>query len=370
MAKRMKTFRFRLYPNQKQTELINKTIDCVRQVYNLMLDACRAAYEATGKMLTRFDRNTRLTTLKQEPDKAHLREVDSTALQAVNDDLESALTAYLEKRHGFPQHRKEENEGSFTTKSRSLRVEGKRIFLPKIGWVGFAKSREVEGTIKRAVIVRKPSGKYFVSVICEVDIEPLPENDSECGVDLGYRRFITQDNGEMTANPKHLHNAQEKLAEAQRKLSRMQQGSCNWEKQRRKIARLHEHIANIRADILHKISTELVRENQTICTEDLNVRGMFHEHYMAKVLCDGGMGKLRRMLEYKADWYGRDLIAVPRDYPSSQICSVCGARNEKLGSRERWKCPDCGTVHDRDINAACNILRKGKEILAQMSPDK
>ncbi len=359
--KRLKAFKFRLYPTRKQAELINKTCGCKRLVYNAMLELRQSVYKQTGKSMNRFDCNKLLPGMKAE--RPFLKEVDSTALQAANDDLDAAYKAFFTKKGGCPTFHKKGHNDSYTTKANNLKVDNHHVFLPKLGWVKFAKSREVKGHIKRATVSRQPSGRYYISILCEVEIDPLPVSQNTCGVDMGYRKLATLDDGTTFENPKALHTAMRKLVREQRKLSRRVTGSANREKQRVKVARLHEHIANIRRDTLHKVTTTLIRENQTICIEDLDVKRMLSKHYMAKLICDVGLAEFRRMLEYKADWYGRQVIAVSQDYPSSQTCNICGQRYEKLGSRERWTCPHCGTVHDRDINAAINIKRKGLELL-------
>lgn len=362
MAVYLKAYKFRLYPTAEQAVLINKTCGCKRLVYNTMLALCQSTYKQTGKSLSRFDCNKLLPGMKAE--QPFLKEVDSTALQAANDDLAAAYKAFFEKKGKHPTFHKKGHNDSYTTKAASLKLDGCRVFLPKLGYVKFAKSREVEGRIKRATVSRHPSGRYYVSILCEVEIAPLPVSPSACGVDMGYRKLVTLDDGTAFDNPKALHTALKKLAREQQKLSRRTKGSANWERQRVKVARLHEHIANIRKDALHKVTTTLIRENQTICIEDLDVKRMLSKHYMAKLICDAGLAEFRRMLEYKATWYGRQTVVVPQGYPSSQICSVCGHRNETLGSQEHWTCPHCGTQHHRDVNAATNIKRKGLELLA------
>lgn len=358
----MKAFRFRLYPTAKQAEQINKNCGCKRFVYNHMLEHRQEVYKTSGRSLSTFDCNNLLPALKEEF--PFLKEVDSTSLQAANDDLQAAYNRFFKKQGGFPQfHRKGHND-SFTTKASSLKVEGARVFLPKMGWVRFAKSREPEGKIKRATVSRTPSGRYYVSILCEADIEPLPVSPNSCGVDMGYRALVTLDDGTAFENPKALHALETKLAQEQRKLSRRTKGSANWEKQRVKVARLQEHITNIRRDALHKVSTSLIRENQTICIEDLKVRNMVKNRRLAKVNSDVGYRALRTMLAYKAQWYGRTIVVIPGNYASSKTCSSCGTKNTELKAQKYWTCPVCGTRHNRDRNAAINILRKGISMLA------
>lgn len=360
-----KSFRFRLYPNKTQAVLINKTFGCVRFVYNKMLELQEKTYAETKRHMGQFECERLLPGMKAEF--PFLKEVDNTALKSANSNLAAAYTAFFSGRSNAPSFHKKGYDESYTTTQSYIRVEGSCVFLPKLGWTKFAKSRKVEGRIKQAIISKHSSGRYYIAFLCEAEIQPLPTSDRTCGVDVGYRQLATLDDGTTFENPKPLHAALKKLAREQRKLSRQHKGSANWEKQRTKIARLHEHIANIRKDTLHKATTTLICENQTICIEDLDVREMMLKWYIAKLICDAGLGEFRRMLEYKAEWYGRQVVAVPQSYPSSKICSVCDHHHERLGGQAHWTCPSCGTRHNRDENAAVNIKREGLAILAARS---
>lgn len=361
MAAQHKAYKFRLYPNPVQAELIKKTFGCVRLVYNTMLDKRKTTYAETGKSLSRFDCNKLLPAMKHTH--PFLKEVDSTALQQANANLQDAFDRFFKKQGGYPTFHKKRHGGSYTTVSTSIKVNDDHVFLPKLGWVKFAKSREVVGTIKQTTVSRKPSGRYYISISCETDIQPLEPISNAVGVDMGIHNLVAISDGTTIAGPKYLHQSMAALARAQRKLSRMVMGSANWEKQRIKVARINEHIANQRTDTLHKLSTSIIRKNQTVCIEDLDVRSMLQERHRAKWVCDVGFGEFRRMLEYKAQWYGRQIVAVPQDYPSSQLCSRCGYQYKQLGSKQSWTCPNCGTHHNRDINAAHNILTKGHAML-------
>ncbi len=304
-----------------------------------------------------------------------LKEVDSTAIQNTIQDLGEAYKGYYKKEKGKPKFKSKKNDlQSYTSKCNynkgvgTIRIEGNVITLPKIGRVRFAKSREVTGKIVSATVRRTPSGKYFVSVLSKVTKEPTQLSFFKVGVDVGLKEFATLSNGTVIHNPKHFYRLEETLKKEQRTLSRRVIGSNNWYKQKKKVARVHEKMANAREDFLQKITTMLVNENQVISIEDIRVKNLLKNGRLAKAISDVSWSEFRRMLTYKCEWYDKTLVVVGSNYASSQLCHCCGYKNKatkNLAVRE-WACPNCKATHDRDLNAARNILAEGLRILSEM----
>ena len=373
---RHKAYKFRIYPNAYQEVLIIKTIGCVRFVYNYFLALWNEEYSKNGKGLTYNSCSAMLPQMKKNEATSWLKEVDSIALQSSIKNLSDSFSRFFKKQTNRPRFKSKKNPvQSYTTKNvnNNIMITDRFVTLPKLGIIKFAKSRELKGRILNATIRKNPSGKFFVSILCEEEVPELPKTGLEIGIDLGITDFAILSNGQKIDNNRFTSKMEKTLKREQRKLSRRallakKAGkelfeARNYQKQKKKVARLHEKVINQRTDFLNKLSTEIVKNHDSICIEDLNTKGMLRNHKLAKSISDVSWFSFVSKLQYKAEWYGREIIKVDKWFPSSQLCSKCGHKDGKKSLEIReWTCPVCHAHHDRDINASKNILAEGLQI--------
>ena len=357
----LKAYKFRLYPNEEQRVYLSKTFGCTRFVYNQMLAERIKSYEENKDLDIK---TMKYPTPAQYKDKFEwLKEVDSLALANAQINLDKAYKNFFrDKSVGFPKFKKKSNTNSYTTNNQNgtVYINDNHIKIPKLkSMIKMEQHREFNGLIKSCTVSKVPSGKYFISILVETENIQLPKIDKKVGVDLGIKDFAVTSDEEVFSNPKHLKKSEKRLTKLQKDLSRKQKGSNNRKKARIKVAKIHEKIANQRKDFLHKVSTQLINENQVIVIEDLKVKNMIKNHKLAKSITDVSWSEFRIMLEYKAKWYGREIIIAPSNYASSQLCSNCGNKSSQTKdlSCRTYICTVCGMIMDRDINASKNLLK-------------
>jgi putative transposase len=360
-----KAFRYRLYPTAEQEQALAVQFGHARFIWNWALALRKAVYKETGKGIGYCKLKRQATALKYQSETKWLREADSQVLQAKIQDLERAYKNFFEKRAKFPRF-KSKRDGQSIRYPQRFMFDENFIYLPKVGWVKTKFHRPLEGRPKNVTVSKTKTGKYFVSIQCEVEMVEQPSRGGEIGIDLGVKSFLATSEGWKRDNPRHLQQAEKKLKRLHRQLSRRVKGSAGRERARILLARQYEKVANQRRDFLQKFSTKLVGCYGLIGMEDLNVRGMVKNRRLAKAIAATGWGTFRRMLEYKADWYGSYVHKVDRFFPSSKTCSNCEYVLDELPlSVREWQCPICGTIHDRDINSAINILNETRAGVAR-----
>lgn len=371
MKKILRTYRFALYPNEEQKELLARHFGCVRYVYNHFLQERIRQYQSHQRSDNYHAQARALTLLKAQEATRWLKAVNSQSLQYALRCLETAFQNFFRGQAGFPRFKSKRYRNSFRI-PQFLRLQGDRLHLPKFKTgIRVKLHRSIQGQIRHGTICRTAAGKYFVSLLCEEVYEPKPRSAASCpvrdrmvGLDLGLKDLITTSTGHIFRNHRQTRKYAGALKRAQQHLSRKIKGSRSFERQRRKVARLHDKIRNSRQDRLHKVSHELVAAYDLICLEDLHVKGMVRNRKLARSIADASWAALVRMLEYKADWNDRKIVKVSRWYPSSKTCHRCGWIKEDLDLSMRvWRC-DNGHELDRDVNAAINILREGKSIIS------
>lgn len=360
-----KTFKYRIYPNKTQQEMLNQHFGCVRYIYNKALETKIKEYETTGKTLSCFNLiNGLLKEEKQENE--WLTNTYSQCLQMSIRNLDNAFTKFFREKKGFPKFKSKHKSRSSCQFPQHVKIDFKKskIKLPKIGWINLKLSRTFCGKMKTVTVYKTSTGKYFVSILVETkgntSIKPKIQDENSISIDLGIKYFIIDSKGNKIDNPKHLKKSLDRLKILQKRASKKNKGGLRRRKLMKKVARLHEKIKNQRHDFLHQVSTKLISENQTIVLENLNVSGMIRNHCLAQSIQDCSWSTFVNYLRYKAEWYGINIIQIGRFEPSSKTCSSCGTVKQDLTLKDReWTCLECGTTHDRDINAAINIKKFG-----------
>lgn len=371
----LRAYKYRMYPNKEQIKRIWQHIGTCRFLYNLSLEEKLRAFQAENKSLTMFDLNNMIPELKKQYE--WMSETNSQSLQAVNRKVETAFKNFFRKKADFPKFKSKKNPvQSFQIPQHyEVKLTENKVKLPKLGTVKAIISRKFTGTLKTATVSATSTGKYYISVLVDDGLkepEPAPfDSTNTVGIDVGLTSFLVTSEGLKEDNPRYLKNSLSRLKHLQRSVARKVKGSNNRKKAIQKVAILHERISNQRSDFLHKHSYKLVSENQAIAVETLNISGMLKNHCLARSISDVGWSELFRQLEYKCTQYGKTLLKIGQFEPSSKLCSICGTINRDLTLQDReWTCSDCGTHHDRDINAAINIKKmalQGQNLLPNFS---
>ena len=364
-----KSYKIRLYPNKEQKILLEKHFGCVRFVYNHFLNVRNVEYKTNKVNMSYYDTANELSVLKNKEEFIFLNEVNSQSLQWSLRFLDIAFRNFFRGQSKFPNFKKKSNNQSFKVPvNTTFKLKNNKIIIPKFKeGINFRGKLVLDNLVKfNSVNVSKtPSGKYYATLQGEFNYEPITQNDNKVGIDLGLKEFLITDTGIKIDNPKYLKKSLKKLKYKQKQLSKKIKGSNNRNKQRIIVSLIHEKITNKRMDFLHKLSQKIINENQVICLENLAIKNMIKNHKLAQSISDVSWSKLIEMLKYKSEWNDRQLVQIDRFYPSSKSCSECHYINDNLTLNDReWTCPSCNTNHDRDINAAKNILIQGLNILS------
>ena len=363
-----RAYRFRFYPTAPQAEQLARTFGCARFAYNHMLRLRTDAWYKEQKRVGYHETSAALTALKKQPETLWLNEVSSVPVQQALRHLQTAFANFFQKRAGYPAFKRKDGPQSAEYTTSAFKWDGKALRLAKMDCpleIRWSRTLPKAAKLTTVTVSKDAAGRYFVSLLCDDVVSPRPEVSNKVGIDLGLSNFAILSTGEKIDAPEHFRTNEAKLVKLQRRMEKKQKGSNRRAKAKRKVARLHAKIADSRRDFLHKLSTRLVNENQVIAVESLAIKNMQKNRCLAKSIGDAGWSEFLRQLEYKSRWYGRELIGIDRWYPSSKRCSSCGhvVKAMPLNVRE-WACPGCGTIHDRDINAARNILAAGLAVSA------
>ena len=363
-------YKYRFYPTQEQQVLLAKSFGCARFVYNRFLALRKQAYQDHKINVSCAEASFLLTLDKRKEELSFLKEVPAVVLQQSLRNADTAYQNFFKKKAKYPRFKSKWDKQSIRFMPNAFAYNGKysvtliKMKEPlKIKW-----SRTIPrgAKVKSVTVSKEPSGRYFISFLCEDSVANKPKTDKSIGLDWGLKDFVTTSNREKVTAPKYYRQSEKKLAKVQRDLSRKEKGSNNRQKARVKVAKVHAKVANQRKDFLHKLSSSIVHENQVICIEDIAVKNLSRNRHLSKSIMDSGWGEFVRQLEYKSQWYGRSLVKVGRFFPSSKTCSHCGCVKDHLNLSERsWTCAECGVVHDRDYNAAVNIKAEGTAVLAR-----
>ena len=358
-----RAYRFRFYPTPEQEQILARTFGCARFVYNHMLRLRSDAWSQRQEKVGYHETSAALTALKKTPEHAWLNEVSSVPLQQALRHLNTAFSHFFARRAGYPSFKRKEGHQSAEYTASAFRWDGAALRLAKMDEalpIRFSRTLPKAAKLTTVTVSKDPAGRYFVSMLCDDAVEAKPPVASQVGIDLGLTHFAILSSGEKIDTPKHFRRNESRLAKLQRRLARKQKGSSNRAKARLKVARLHARIADARRDFQHQLSTRLINENQVIAVEMLAVSNMRRNRSLGKAISDAGWSEFVSQLEYKARWHGRTLVAIDRWYPSSKRCGDCGHVVAKMPLNLReWICPECAALHDRDVNAARNILAAG-----------
>ena len=365
MNKINKSYKFRINPTKEQIVLISKHFGATRFVFNRYLNSRKETYIEEKKSLNYYDNANDLTVLKKDEQFVWLKEINSQSLQSSLRNLDTAYNKFFRKQTKFPRFKSKFDRQSFTI-PQSVYIEDGKLQIPKFKkGIDINIHREIEGKLLFATISKSTTGKYYVSITCEVEYIPFEKTNSKVGIDTGIKDLAILSDGKVYKNIKTLKTNLKKLKYNQRQLSKKVKGSNSRLKQKSKLATVHEKVTNIRKDYLHKVSTEIIKNHDVICIEDLAVKNMMKNHKLAQAFSDVSLGAFYTMLEYKANWNEKTIVKIDRFFPSSKACNVCNYINQDLTLKDReWTCKSCNTVHDRDFNASINIKKQGLKILS------